>query len=462
MHQSNDEKVAIYELNSRWKPHPGQIPVGKALFYEKKTDIFVQAGRKWGKTDFLEYSFWRFALSNPNTENYYFAPFQKQAKEILWAPRRLQTFGPEHFIAGVNNSEMRITFTNGSFIKVDGSDNFEAYRGITPKGLIGYDEFKDFRPEFHQSFDPNRARWDCPLVQVGTPPDRHCQYIDLANECRTDPDKMFYHAPTWQNPFIGETWLKKKKAELYARGEGDVWEREYGALYIKGGASKIFPMLSESMIRPHGQIIDELYRDRNKLQWILWSDPAAASCFAVIFLAINPFSKKIYLLDEIYEKKQAEMSVYNIGRRMFQKRNSLFEGEWDQGYDEAETWFMNEILERFGECLHPSSKAFHKKENGISLLKDIMNKGLLVFSDRCKMTFWEMDNYYKDKAGRIPKVDDHLIDCVRYSLGFLNYLLEEEIEYIEADDEDFRGEPLRILEDPFDVGANLEVNIGAW
>jgi hypothetical protein len=433
-------------LDNFWKPHEGQIPIGKALFIDNILDIFVQAGRKFGKTDLLEYAFWRYPIENPGTENYYFAPYAKQAREILWAPRRLQSFGPREFIKSINNTEMRLTFWNDSFVKLDGSENFEAYRGITPKGLIAYDEFKDFRPEFHEAFDPNRSAHQCPLIILGTPPDRHCQYVEMAEEYRDNPKKAYFHAPTEMNPYISKDWLDDKKKELYDRGEGDVWEREYGALYIRGGAARIFPMLNESVVRPHDDIVKEIFRDRNKLQWILFADPAAASCFAVIFMAINPYSKMIYVLDEIYETDQAEMSTFNIGRRIFQKRDELHEREWRQGYDEAETWFLMEIISRFPDedPFEPSHKAANKKDVGLSLIKDILLQKRMVVSDRCKKFFWEMDNYYKDKNGKIPKTNDHLIDCFRYSIAALNYQLEKETEYIEAKDEMFRGERLYV------------------
>lgn len=432
-HHQELERIAlgIRELHARWTPHSAQVEIGRALIGERIKEVFAQCGRNFGKSELVAYLLWRWAWTYPKSENYYFAPYMKQAREILWASRRVQDFGPFEWVQDYNQTEMRVTLTNGSFIKLDGSDNVEAYRGVKPRGLTVFDEFKDFRPEFYEAYDPNRAAHDTPLLIVGTPPDHDCQFTKVADYYRRDPAKRFYCFPTNSNPHIPASWLESKKAELYARGDGDQWEREYMARDVRGGKASIFPMLASSMICPHAQLMRELYRDRRKLQWILWADPAGASCFAVLFLAINPYSRRIYLLDEIYEQSQPEMTVGKIGRRILSMRSDLMEMpevEWRQGYDEAETWFANEMLDMFSEHFEPSQKARSDKTSGLALIKDALVSGLVTFSDRCAHLFWEMENYRKDDKGKIAKANDHLIDCFRYALDAANYTVKDQEE----------------------------------
>jgi len=443
------ERIAkgLEALHKLWLPHPAQIMIGRALLAERKRLVFAQCGRNFGKTELMSYLLWRWAYTFPGSENYYFAPYQKQAKEILWASRRIQSFGPLSWIRAINNTESRIEFDNGSFIKLDGSDNVEAYRGVKPKGLIVYDEYKDFRPEFHDAFDPNRAAHDAPLFVIGTPPETENHFVTLAAECLRDPAKAFFRFPTSSNPHIPKQWLDVKKDELYAKGEGDKWEREYEALFVRGGASTIFPMFDPSKhVRPHGSILAEIAKDMRKLDWYLWADPAGASCFAVLFVAINPYSRKVYVLDEIYETRQAEMTVVKIGNRILAKRRELQpKKEWRQGYDEAETWFANEMLDHFGEGFEPTSKAKSDKVSGLSLIKDILLDGSLVLSDRCEKLRWEMLNYRRDDKGKILKQNDHAIDDLRYVLDADKYNLVRTTEHTPEASEDFRGS--RITDD---------------
>jgi hypothetical protein len=83
------------------------------------------------------------------------------------------------------------------------------------------------------------------------------------------------------------------------------------------------------------------------------------------------------------------------------------------------------MLDNFDEHFEPSMKSANSKDSGLTLIKDIILQGKLHISDRCIKTFWELDNYYKDKNGNIPKKDDHLIDNFRYLLAALHYSLPE-------------------------------------
>ena len=421
--------LGIKALHDRWIPHPAQIEIGRPLISGEVKELFAQCGRNFGKSELVSYLLWRYAFTFPNSENYYFAPYMKQAREILWSSRRIQDFGPSEWIEDINNTEMRITFKNQSFIKLDGSDNVEAYRGVKPRGLSVFDEFKDFRPEFYEAYDPNRAAFDSPLMIIGTPPEFEGQFTKLAETYKTDPKKRFFRFSSRSNPHISTEWLESKKKELYDRGEGDKWEREYEANFVRGGSSAIFPMLSERFIHSHNTLMGELWRDRKKLTWCVWLDPAAASCFAVLFCAINPYSKTIYCLDEVYEMDQGQMTVGKLWPRIRDKKNEVWDdGEWRQGYDEAATWFANEVLDLFSEHLEPTQKMKNDKMTGLSLIKDAMLYGKLKLSDRCQKLFWELEHYRKDSSGKIPKKDDHLIDCLRYIFDAFQYSIKNEVE----------------------------------
>lgn len=430
----------IEALHKRWTPHVGQIEIGRPILRGDSKDVFAQCGRNFGKTELVSYLLWRYAYTFSGSENYYFAPYMKQAREILWASRRVQTFGPEEWISEINNTEMRVTFTNGSFIKLDGSDNVDAYRGVKPRGLSVFDEFKDFREEFFDAYDPNRAAFNSPLMIIGTPPEFENQYTKLAASFSSDPAKRFFQMPTSANPHISQEWLGKKKAELYALGEGDKWEREYEAKFVTGGASAIFPMLSRKSMISHDSILSRIWKDRKKLAWVLWADPAGASCFAVLFVAINPYTKEIFCLDEIYETTQAEMTVSKIWKRIKDIRDDLNdECEWRQGYDEASTWFANEVFDLFNEGLEPTQKMRADKLTGLSMIKDALLQGKLILSERCQKLYWELERYRKDASGKIPKKDDHLIDCLRYIMDADNYSVKQEREMIKEVDEMKRG-----------------------
>lgn len=421
----------INGLHAKFTPHDEQVQVGRWLFANEIKDIFLECGRNWGKTDLIRYCLWRWAKFHPYSENYYFSPFAVQTREIMWAPQLLQNFGPPEWILSKNDTEMRLTFTNGSFIKCAGSDNFEAYRGVKPKGLTILDEFKDFRPEFYDSYDPNRAAFKAPMIIMGTSPERRCQFSTVRDEYKSNPKKKYFHGTIYGNPHIDREWIEEKKNELIKAGDEDKWQREYMAMEVHGGQSKIFPMLTGEVFEDHEVMLKKIHKDRKRIEWVWWADPAAASVFGVLFVAFNPYTRELYCLDEIYETSQAEMTVKKVGEKIVAKKEDLEdEAEWREGCDEAATWFRNEMVENFGIGVEPSQKASNDKEDGLSLIKDLILQKKLHLSKKCMKLFWEMDNYYKDKNGKIPKVNDHLIDCLRYIIAAVGYSFNEE-KYVE-------------------------------
>jgi hypothetical protein len=429
-----------------WRPHNAQEAILQRVFRDLARVTFVECGRKFGKTEVQCYFLWRNAMMRPGG-HYYFAPEQKQAKEIVWASGRLQAFGPQSWIKSVNNSEMRITLINGSFIKVDGSDNFNSYRGIEPHSAV-YDEFRDFRPEFHKAFGPNLMVYNAPLLICGTPPEEQDlpHYDGLL--AQAEVSGTYFNFPSWCNPHISREWLREERDALYARGDGDVWEREYAAKRVFGGANAVFPMFTAtgplSMVKPHADVIEAIWKDRKKLMWQVVADPGTSSCFAVLFRAINPFTKVVYRLDEIYETDQANTSTGIIIPRIRAKTEELFPGheaygvDWDYFYDEAAAWFANESAASFDIAWHPTRKALRDKVTGIGLMKDQMLYGKYVVSDRCKKLKWEITGYRKDAKGKIPKKNDHLLDCDRYGNDFCGVDLTPEREPARIDPEDSR------------------------
>lgn len=435
----------IHDLGTIFRPHPGQVKVGHALFYKLKKLIFIECGRKWGKTEIILYCLYRMAMTAPGGY-YYIAPFAKQAREIVWASGRIQNFLTPSlktkYGITVNETEMRIKFKNGSFIKLDGSDNFDAYRGINPHGMV-YEEFKDFHPEFHNASDPNRATHDAPLLIIGTPPEVFSnQFCQLGDYCKNNQDNecAYFNYPTWENPEISHKFLIRKRAELFELGDDDVWYREYEAKRVFGGKRSVFPMWKrETMLYPHQKLIDEIAKDKKKLTWQCIADPAAASVFGALFRAINPYTQKIYNLDCIYERDPKEMTTASMWAkidRIIQELNPDIKA-WQFIYDEAAAWFANEMSaifhqEQIENAWNYSEKIASTKEDGINLIRQQMLDGKYLVSDRCLFKegglVWEIENYIKDKNGKIPKLNDHLIDCARYGDIYAQYYTIEKVE----------------------------------
>ena len=434
-----DDQYLLYEvidgLYSNWTPHEVQARISKAIFYDGIKNIFVCAGRNNGKTETAASCTWRWAKQSPDSQNYIFEPFQKQGKEILWASKRIQTFGPKEWVEGTNDTEMRLKFTNGSFIKVEGSDNSATMAGIKPKGLIVYDEFKDHRPESISNFEPNRAAFDVPALFIGTPPEFHNHFVDYMEMAKNSPDWLFIHAPTRSNPHISTKWLERKRLEMISMGMEEDWLREYEAIFVKGGKKTIYPQFLKLIHKPLSEVLP---KDINKWTLVVSMDPGSTSVFAVCFALFNPFSKKIIIIDEIYQTDQNHCTAREINRQIDEKIRPYKDKVKAVEYvvDEAAVWAKLEIQEIAPDkWITSSQKARFGVDGYINLVRSVINKDLLTVAKNCVNFIKEHDEYAKDDNGRIPKKNDHLVNCAHYLCGYLGLDLEESSEPKEKEEE---------------------------
>lgn len=456
--------------------HDKQIEALQSYYRDNKQLLFIPCARKFGKSELAAYVLYRHALFNPNSVCYYICPENSQGRKIIWDTQRLQKFmgkATSKYIKSINNTEMKITFYNDAIIQVIGSDNWAAANGLTPSITV-YDEFKIFNPKWHTEYDPNRAAKGSPLIIIGTMPkigdSNKAEYEQILEYAKNDAECAVHIYTTWDNP-INHLPDRKRAIEqqikiLRARGEEDVVQREYYSRIVPGGTKAIFPMLDKELhVKKHDSLLNKLYRDRTKLEWFVVADPGTTTCFAVLFGCINPYTKRVYILDEIYEKDQRQTSTRNMFPRLHLITGQLYEGssiddDWNKTVDEAAAWFINEVMDQYGVYFNPTAKYVNKKENGISLIKDLLLTGLVEISDKCPHLFKEMQEYCKDENGEIPKkkgVNDHLIDCLRYLLGSANYTSVEDVEIITPKDPevDFKdalrsGLPSRYIDDKED------------
>lgn len=443
----------IKDLHADWIPHETQVKVLHAIFYEGKRKIGIECGRKWGKTETVCYVLWRLSLLIANANNYYFGPTSTQAKELIWANNRIKGFGPAKYLAGrPNETELRMRFTSGSFLKIAGSENYEAYRGVGPDVYV-YDEYKDFHPLFHPAMEPNegaKSKDGTLHLVVGTPPEtdshpddpqRRHPFYEMMDEIAVDPNGAYFNFTTYDNPHIDRKWIDGQRAKYIARGDEAGFMREYMAKRVKGGPGAIFPMWDKGkFVVPHKQMLARMAKDKRNLSTFTVCDPGTETVFGVLFMAVNPYSREVFICGEIYAKSQVETSTSKIIPQIADKEKSLGWQDVTGIYDEAEAWFANEASNSYGRGFLPTHKAWDKKANGLSLIKDQMLYSKVTISDNCPNLIWEIENYVKDRNGNIPKKGDHLIDCWRYGNAAAGLSLEDDESPDPVDHEDTREE----------------------
>jgi hypothetical protein len=377
------------------------------------------------------------AALNDNFIIYIITPERKQGKEIYWASKRLQNYPPPELVETELNSEIRLLFKNGSFICVDGCENYNAHRGLKPN-LVIYDEFQNHNREFHMEvMAPNLLAKNSSLIIFGTPPkSRAAFYVEFHDQLtrqikKGDDTRSYYEFRTELNPSIDKLELAKVRKELFDSGNEVIWYREYEGKMAFGGEDVVFPKWNPNVhVRSHRVVMSYLEGDRTKLKWFTICDPGTSTCFAVLFAAYNPYTQQIFILDEIYEKDRNRTDTRQMWERILRKEQELYPGApdraWRRFYDEAAAWFQREVSANFRVGLIPTQKQKTDEEQEISKVKMLMAQpGALSVSDRCYWFRWEIESYVTDKDGKLPDRNNHLLDCGKYLMNATGWKLME-------------------------------------
>lgn len=420
----------LQELHKIFKPHTNQLQAAQDLFFGGVKRMFLCLGRRFGKSALMCYMAVRWALTRPNSRIFILGPLLTTQREIILSSGLLLNMVPRKYMADFNKTEGRVTFNNGSFIRILGADSPENLRGISCSLLL-IDEIKDIKPDVLDILMPTLIDQDAPLVLAGTPPEvaehKFWEYVKKAKE---SSDWRFFSGTSYDNPYLKKEVIDRERENYRERGDEDVFLREFMAQYVPGGKRAIFPMFTEKHVFPYEVLLNRIRRNEHQWTFYTTADPGTATCFAVTIYAINPYKGLVYVMDEVYEQQQSETSIGRLWPRVAAKMRELYVPEFDEApyhitVDEAATWARNELLDQFKLATFPTTKASMRKADGISLMKDLFRDQKLLLSDRCKETRRELAAYMLDKNGNFIKKNDHAIDTIRYTLAAANYTYQK-------------------------------------
>jgi hypothetical protein len=364
----------------------------------------------------------------PGRSSYIIGPTRKQQKEIMWEPtdsRGLKHFFPASFKPKFTETENRIEVPWNSFVKIDGAEMHQSYRGI-PFDLMVLDEAQDQDPRFYRAVYPSLLKKKGTIVVIGTmSADLNNWFMQLWQEVKTDPDWLVLNAPSWDNPHVHD-FLQHEKNKYFRRGDVAEWMREFEAVYAVGGKKSVLPMYDPKVTcKPPEWIKARLDELKGKLEYWTIFDPGSKSVFAVLFLALCRDTSEVFAIDEIYEKdpmrttprimieeaKRKEAIHYQPGAQVFRV------------YDEAAAWFGIAAAVEQQYPMMPTTKASRDKMDDIGIIKDALLAQKLHVSDLCQKLTEEATSWQTDDNGKPIDKNDHLLDDLRYFTRMSGYTL---------------------------------------
>lgn len=420
---------ALEALNKLWSPHPKQIPVGRAIFRDGVKRIMLVMGRRFGKSVLIANTVIRVALSKPYSACVILCPTIKASRSIYWHSGVIKRMLPMDFVESINNTEGRVTFTNGSYLLVTGADDPDSLRG-TGIAIYAVDEAKDHRPNVLGTITPALIDGNGILLVGGTPPGSggaH-HFWDWAATAQTDPKWRYFHGTSYDNPYLDHALIDEEKRQHEARGEQDVFTREYLAMPAQSIKYSVYGMFNRAThVRPYEVLRADVLRRPTHWTFVAALDPGSSSVFAVLLGAVNNHTGEVRFLDEIYADRVMETSIGSVWPRVQAKMREIYDpdpqdnSQWFVVYDEAARWAQVELQDVFDINAFPTQKALNRKSFGVSLIKDLYLRKQLLVSDRCVKFMEETEAYQTDDKGGFVKERDHLLDCSRYLLHAAAY-----------------------------------------
>jgi hypothetical protein len=187
-------------------------------------NVLLTCGRRFGKTHLALIRLRNWGMVHPEGNYWYVAPTYRAAKRIAW--KRLKKLIDPAYVAGINNTELRIDLWNGATLTLFGADNPDSLRGDSLSGAV-IDEAAFTKPElWTEVLQPALSDQEGPCWQITTPKGFN-HYHELWESVEDDPDWARFSFSTIQGGRVSEAEIEKARNHLDPR----TFRQEYEASF---------------------------------------------------------------------------------------------------------------------------------------------------------------------------------------------------------------------------------------
>ena len=389
------------------------------VWYDDYRYKVINCGRRAGKSTLASLALLYHASENEHSVCWYIAPTYRQAKLIMW--QMLSDLIPQEVILSKNETELKIILKNYSEIVLKGADNPDSLRGVGIDFAI-FDEvaFFDYWLKCWNVISPTLIDSKARVWFISTP-NGFNHFKDLAdNKYNLAPFK-YYHYTSYDNPFIEKEEIDNLKKTMLP----DAFSQEILADFRKQ-AGLIYKEFKEER--------DFRYFDHNLNEYgdyYFGLDFAVRGYTACLPIWI-PQSGKIHVLDAYkVEGKTAEQHSEAI--KVMLKKHADFD-KWI-GFADPAGFAKNQqkgeliwsIADEYYESGFNLTPANNKVEAGINYVRQQFEKENIVINEWARPLVEELRQYVwkEQKEGAkennedpesVRKLNDHLVDCLRYVL----------------------------------------------
>lgn len=393
-------------------------------------------GRKARKTTYMINELAYHAMTDRNGLTYaYLAPFRKQAKSNVWddhISRILRLCMSVGIKFRINLSELAIKFDTGGKLQVDGADNAEALRGKSDWGGVALDEYADWKPYVWQEIiRPNLQVHKAFAIFGGTPKGEnhfyqvaklgdHAKVID-AKDLHTDPDFMTFQATSYDNIFNDPEEIEAAKRTT----SPDYFRREYLAQFV-GFSGLVYPEFE------YAKHVADFEHTANAHGDYYFGLDFAVRGYTASIIGYIKTNGHIYILDEY--KEMGETAKSHI-EKIKEKLSGYADIDKFIGFADPSGWAKNQqqkdmlwsLADEYLEEDMPIAQANNEVVAGINYVRQLLAADRIHIHPRCEKLIAEFYQYqWKDQSDasrdrveepeKVRKINDHLLDALRYML----------------------------------------------
>lgn len=244
---------------------------------------------------------------------------------------------------------------------------------------------------------------------------------------RSDPNKALFTLSVYECPHFSPEKIKNLEARYSGLSASEKRARMLGLPAI--GAGMVYPIEDEVLLTPKfPEKIPNNWRQIGGIDFGRGEHP-----FAAVWVAIDPISGVHYIYDCLRETYKGEEELAKM-----LKRN----GEWIpfayphdlmknsgvstfQGLKKTEGWLYKNIFEELGLTMTPHNATLPEGgisvEPGIIYVRNLMQKGLIKVSPKLDLWWEEKRLYAYGDDSKPKKVNDDIMDAMRYALIMERY-----------------------------------------
>ena len=399
-----------------------QVPVFDAIEKEGCKRVVLVASRRSGK-DFLS---WVLAIRQACKKVclvMYALPTFSQARRAVWDAitidgRKFKDLIPKELIANINNSEMKLTFTNGSILQLIGGDSFDT-------SLVGCNPYAIILSEM-ALMDPRALDYATPILAANggwllaqSTPRGHNAFHDLFKRAQDDPFWRVFVQPASQIKHISEEALEQERRRM----SESLYAQEYECSFDKGIDGSYYGREVDAL-KNSGQIGPVAW-DPSLLVHTTW-DIGVDDSTAIIFWQMPDSGLQIRVID-YYENTNFGLDHY---AKFIQDKPYKYGKHWGPHDIRVREWGGGAISRREkARQLGIEFQVLSQQllEDGIENARTHFNK-MFIDERKCARLISALENYYREYDDKNEKYKDrpvknwacHGADAFRYMCQAIN------------------------------------------